>query len=119
MIRTMIGLAAALAVLTGQPAPAHAATGSSLTFTYQDKRTKLTCYPTGGGHPKATQACATLRGIGGNPSRLKGGDALCILLYQPVTARIKGTWRGRTVQWQQTYGNSCEMNRATGVLFDF
>ncbi|PRX23814.1 subtilisin inhibitor-like [Actinoplanes italicus] len=119
MIRTMIGLAAALAVLTGQPGPAHAGSGASLTFTYQDKQAKLTCDPTGGGHPKAIQACATLRGADGNPSKLKGGDSLCILLYQPVTARIKGTWQGRTVRWQQTYGNSCEMNRATGVLFDF
>ena len=119
MIRTIIGLAAAVAVLAGPAAPAAAATDTNLTLTNQARAVKLTCAPAGGGHPRAGQACATLRGIGGNPAKLKGGDSLCMLLYQPVTARLKGTWRGKTVKWQQTFGNSCEMSRATGVLFDF
>jgi Subtilisin inhibitor-like len=119
MIRTMIGLATALAVLAGPTGPAAAVGPSKLTLSYGTKSVRLTCSPTGGGHPKAGQACATLRGIGGDPAKLKGGDALCMLLYQPVTASLKGTWRGKAVQWGQTFGNSCEMTRATGVLFDF
>ena len=47
------------------------------------------------------------------------GRRVISLLYQPVTASVKGTWRGKAVKWQQTFGNSCEMTRATGVLFDF
>ncbi|GAA1627876.1 SSI family serine proteinase inhibitor [Actinoplanes couchii] len=92
---------------------------SSLTLTYADKKVRLTCGPVGGGHPKADEACAVLRAIGGDPTRMRSGDAFCILLYRPVTARLTGTWRGRTVKWQRTYGNSCEMGRATGVLFQF
>ncbi|MDI6097930.1 SSI family serine proteinase inhibitor [Actinoplanes sp. NEAU-A12] len=115
----MIGLVTAFAVLAGPAGPASASADTSLTLTNQAKTVKLTCGPAGGGHPKAGQACATLSGIGGNPARLKGGDSLCMLLYKPVTARLKGTWRGKTMKWQQTYGNSCEMARATGVLFDF
>ncbi|GAA4960834.1 hypothetical protein GCM10025331_60070 [Actinoplanes utahensis] len=114
MIHTMIGLAAALSLVPG-PAVAD----SSLTLTYQAKAVKLTCDPSGGGHPKADQACATLRGSGGNPARLEAGDSLCMMLYQPVTARVKGTWQGKRVKWERTYGNSCEMTRATGVLFQF
>jgi hypothetical protein len=119
MIRTMIGLATAFAVLAGPTGPASAAGPSKLTLTYESKSVQLTCGPAGGGHPKADQACAVLRGIGGDPSNLKGGDSLCILLYQPVTASVKGTWRGKAVKWQRTFGNSCEMTRATGVLFAF
>ncbi|MEU4161938.1 SSI family serine proteinase inhibitor [Actinoplanes sp. NPDC026670] len=119
MIRTMIGLATAFAVLAGPTGPAAAAGPSKLTLTYQAKSVQLTCAPTGGAHPKAAEACATLRGAGGDPANLKGGDSLCIMLYQPVTASVKGTWRGKTVKWRQTFGNSCEMTRATGVLFAF
>nr|GID84641.1 protease [Actinoplanes derwentensis] len=114
----MTVLATVLAVLSGTAGPAAAA-DSRLTFTYADKKVRLTCGPTGGGHPRADEACAVLRRIGGDPARLEGGDSLCVLLYQPVTARLHGTWRGRPVKWQRTYGNSCEMSRATGVLFQF
>jgi hypothetical protein len=119
MIRTMIGLATAFAVFAGPTGPAAAAGPSKLTLAYEAKWVQLTCGPTGGVHPKAAQACATLRGIGGDPAKLKGGDSLCMLLYQPVTASVTGTWRGKAVKWRQTFGNSCEMVRATGVLFDF
>lgn len=128
MIRTMIGLAATLAAVAGAAGPAAAVTGGSgprgaahskLTLTYQAKVVHLTCRPAGGDHPRPVQACATLRDIDGNPARLKPGDAFCMLLYAPVTARVQGTWEGRSVRWQQTYGNSCEMARATGVLFQF
>jgi hypothetical protein len=44
---------------------------------------------------------------------------MCMMLYQPVTARIAGTWRGQRVKWSHQYGNGCEMTRATGVLFKF
>ncbi|MFC4064202.1 SSI family serine proteinase inhibitor [Actinoplanes subglobosus] len=119
MIRTLIGLTTAFAVLAGPTGPAAAAGPSQLTLSYQAKSVRLTCGPAGGDHPRAGQACATLRGAGGDPANLKGGDSLCILLYQPVTASMDGTWRGKLVKWRQTFGNSCEMTRATGVLFDF
>ncbi|MEV6300974.1 SSI family serine proteinase inhibitor [Actinoplanes sp. NPDC051861] len=115
MVSTAIGLVALTAALVGAPAPA-----SSLSLTYTGaKAVKLTCDPAGGGHPQPAQACAALRRAKADPGKLKPGDSLCILLYKPVTARIAGKWRGKAVKWQHTYGNTCEMNRATGVLFDF
>ena len=44
---------------------------------------------------------------------------MCMDLYAPVTAKISGTWRGGRVRWSHVYGNTCEMTRATGVLFKF
>ncbi|BAL86723.1 putative subtilisin inhibitor protein [Actinoplanes missouriensis 431] len=118
MIRTLIAfLAAGIALAGGKP-------GGDLTLTYMAdagfaSAVKLTCDPDSGGHPKTAEACATLRTIDADPDRLPAGDKLCILLYQPVTAEITGVWRGRQVSWRHTYGNTCEMNRATGVLFRF
>lgn len=108
-----------MAVLTTMLAALGGPAGTSLTLTYAGKTAQLTCAPPGGNHPKAVEACATLRPVGGDPGRLKPGDSLCPLLYQPVTARLTGTWQGRKVKWERTYGNTCEMRRATGVLFQF
>jgi hypothetical protein len=79
----------------------------------------LTCDPDGGGHPHAAAACATLATVAADPGKLVAGDSACYLLYQPITARLTGTWHGESVTWSHQYGNSCEMRRATGVLFDF
>ncbi|GAA2667623.1 MULTISPECIES: SSI family serine proteinase inhibitor [Actinoplanes] len=124
LFRICTGLAAATAVLaTGSPVLA-AAGGSRVVLTYTAEAgyataVKLTCDPAGGAHPQPVQACAALTRTGANPARLKPADRYCFLLYKPITARLSGTWRGRTVKWTHTYGNSCEMNRATGVLFAF
>lgn len=80
---------------------------------------RLACEPTGGVHPQADQACATLAGTGGDPARIEPAPVLCTLQYAPVTARISGVWHGRAVRWSHRYGNGCEMRRATGVLFAF
>ncbi|BCY06604.1 SSI family serine proteinase inhibitor [Actinoplanes sp. L3-i22] len=130
LFRICTSLAAAAAVLAvaspavAGPTPGPAA-GSRLTLTRVADAgggaaaVKLTCDPDGGGHPDPVRACAQLTRVGANPARLKAADRYCFLLYKPVTARLSGVWRGRTVKWAHTYGNSCEMNRATGVLFDF
>lgn len=128
--RILTGLAAAVAALTvASPAVAGPkpgpAVGSRLTLSRVADggggaaAVKLTCDPDGGGHPKASLACAELSRVGANPAKLKAADRYCFLLYKPVTAQLSGVWRGRSVKWAHTYGNSCEMNRATGVLFDF
>jgi hypothetical protein len=36
-----------------------------------------------------------------------------------VTAEVSGVWRRMPVKWTHKYGNTCEMRRATGVLFEF
>ncbi|MCU7723574.1 subtilase-type protease inhibitor [Actinoplanes sp. KI2] len=135
MIRTtMIGLAAAAVLLTASPAvatppePGHAGGGqgprADLTLTYMANAgfataVKLDCYPPGGGHPQPAQACAELAAAGGNPDRIKPRHSMCMMIYLPVTAQISGHWLGTAVAWQHEYGNSCEMHRALGVLFDF
>ncbi|BBH66928.1 hypothetical protein ACTI_36130 [Actinoplanes sp. OR16] len=113
-------LAALAVVVAGGPAPR----GDELTLTYMAdagfaSAVKLGCDPVGGGHPKAAEACAVLERIDADPDLLPRGDRMCILLYQPVTAELKGVWKGEDVLWRHTYGNTCEMNRATGVLFEF
>jgi hypothetical protein len=114
MIRTLIA-AAALIVNT---APSQAPQ-SHLTLTYAAQTVKLSCNPTGGLHPEAAQACAILRSTGADPARIRPAHVMCMMLYAPVTARLAGTWRGTRVRWSHQYGNSCEMTRATGVLFKF
>jgi hypothetical protein len=79
----------------------------------------LRCDPAGGGHPKPVQACSALRKAGGEPRQLKPARRMCTMIYAPVTAEITGTWQGRPVKWSRQYGTSCEMARATGVLFLF
>jgi hypothetical protein len=132
MIRICTGLATAAAILAtaspaaavgGGPVPRPAA-GARLVLTYLADAgfataVKLTCDPDGGGHPEPGRACAQLARVGADPARIKPADRFCLLLYKPITAQLSGVWRGRTVKWAHTYGNSCEMNRATGVLFDF
>ncbi|GAA4599911.1 hypothetical protein BJY16_003260 [Actinoplanes octamycinicus] len=117
-------ISAGLAAVLATAVPVKADTGSRLVLTYAAgagyaTAVKLTCDPAGGGHPKPAQACAQLTRAGADPARIKPADRYCFLLYKPITARLAGTWRGRSVTWTHTYGNSCEMNRATGVLFDF
>jgi hypothetical protein len=107
------------------PAPAaQQAKRTDLTLSYMAEAgyaaaVKLRCDPIGGAHPKPIQACDTLKKVGGDPDRLRPARIMCMLIYAPVTAEITGTWKGRKIDWSKTYGNSCEMSRATGVLFRF
>lgn len=135
MIRTIVGLiAAAVAVVAGgspavaKPRPAHAGYSRApdrlvLTVSSDEagwaRAIKLTCDPPGGKHPDPAGACAALMRTGADPDRLRPAALLCILIYLPVTAEMEGTWNGTAVRWSHTYGNECEMRRATGVLFKF
>jgi hypothetical protein len=124
MIRTVVGAVAVTTALLVGAAPAQATSQSHLTLTYMAQAgyadaVKLDCNPPGGPHPEAAQACEVLRSTGADPGRIKPAQVMCMMLYAPVTAQITGTWRGGRVKWSHRYGNSCEMTRATGVLFKF
>jgi len=80
---------------------------------------RLSCYPARGAHPNPVEACATLAEVDGRPDRITPADTMCTMQYDPLTAEITGTWKGRRIAWKQRYGNTCEMIRATGVLFTF
>ncbi|MEV6346665.1 SSI family serine proteinase inhibitor [Actinoplanes sp. NPDC051851] len=112
---------AVAAIMAVQPAPVAT---STLRLMYEDGSggpvtVALTCDPAGGGHPRAAEACAALAVVGADPGRLSPGDTYCYLVFRPVTAQVTGVWRGRSVTWRHTYGNDCELARATGVLFEF
>jgi hypothetical protein len=132
MIRMLVGLTAA--VLVGASAPAAMAgdpdygsaprSGSRLTLSYladagYAAAVKITCEPAGGAHPEAAEVCATLARTGADPSKITPAPTLCTMIYSPITAEVSGTWRGTPVAWKQSYGNACEMRRATGALFRF
>ncbi len=131
MIRTMLA-ASSIAVLGLASPAAAAATGpgaaprptTDLVLSYTADAgyaaaVTLTCDPAGGAHPKPVKACATLKKVAGDPGRLKPAPAMCTMEYAPITAEITGTFKGRTVHWSKTFGNPCDLARATGVLFAF
>ncbi len=98
--------------------------GTALTLSYLADAgfaaaVKMTCEPTGGAHPEGEAVCVTLDRAGGDPAKINPTLNACVLVYAPVTAEVTGTWRGTPVAWKQRYGNTCEMRRATGALFQF
>jgi hypothetical protein len=134
MMRTSIALAAATLFIAspafaGSPGPGYSGgggrgPGADLTLTYLAEAgfataVKLECDPPGGGHPKPADACAELAAAGGDPAKIEPGHGACMMIYAPITAEITGKWHGTEINWQRTYGNSCEMRRALGVLFAF
>ncbi|MFI9404652.1 SSI family serine proteinase inhibitor [Nocardia sp. NPDC052316] len=81
-------------------------------------RVALTCEPTGGEHPAADAACAALTAADGDFDKLAGDPtAVCVQVYEPVTAIATGTWRGRSVTWEKTFGNKCELSARTTPVF--
>ena len=137
MIHTKLAAAAVAVALLTQAAPAAAATPptatppvapapkTELTLAYMADAgyataVVLRCSPkVSGSHPKAAQACKLLKNIDGRPDRLIPGRSMCMMIYAPITAEITGRWQGKKIKWQKKYGNTCEMIRATGVLFTF
>ena len=122
------GPAVAGPALAGPPNPGYVGggrgPGADLTLTYAAEAgfaaaVKLECDPPGGGHPKPVDACAELTAVGGEPDKIEPGRGACMMIYAPITAEITGDWQGTAVDWRHTYGNSCEMKRALGVLFAF
>jgi hypothetical protein len=124
MIRTIAATAAAVLLLTADPAAAAASKKTELTVSYladagYAAAVTLRCDPAGGGHPKKVKACRSLAGVGGDPARLRPAARMCTMEYAPITAQVKGTWRGRKVNWSHKFGNACDMHRTTGVLMAF
>jgi hypothetical protein len=126
MRRMMITLFLAGAAVTGavlMSQPANAAAPSSrfvVTVTPEGGKPQvatLTCAPAGGTHKQAAAACKTLATAGGNPTAIAPTEGACTMDYSPVTAKVIGKWKGRTVTFQSTYSNSCNMVLATGDLF--
>lgn len=80
----------------------------------------LRCDPPGGSHSNAAEACDALAAAGGDFSNLRGqpGTA-CPDIFDPVTARAKGQYRGAPVEFERTYPNRCDLDRRTAPVFQF
>ncbi|MFJ4915904.1 SSI family serine proteinase inhibitor [Streptomyces sp. NPDC088726] len=76
---------------------------------------ELECEPAGGSHPVAEQACerlAQLPGESTNPFSPVSRDAMCTQQFGgPATARITGSWRGRSIDAAFDRANGCEIGR--------
>lgn len=79
----------------------------------------LKCHPMGGSHKRGAEACTQLDGAGGRfEASAQNSGVACTLQYEPVTATAVGQWNGRSVNFEQTFSNSCVLAAHTGVIFD-
>jgi hypothetical protein len=69
------------------------------------------------GHARAARACAELGATGGRISDIPPRDTHCTMVHAPVTAHARGQWRGRPVEYTQTFPNPCVMTARTGSVF--
>ncbi|MEU3554792.1 SSI family serine proteinase inhibitor [Streptomyces fragilis] len=70
------------------------------------------------GHREAVRACAELADVRGDLQALPARpDAVCPMRYAPVTARARGEWGGKLVQYTETFPNECVMAARTGAVF--
>jgi hypothetical protein len=114
------------AILTPALAGADPAIGShlNLSVTATDPAAPhtvvLDCDPVGGTHPAAADACADLSTANGHFDAIHEQQAHpCPMIYQPVTAKATGTWRGQPIDFSQTYPNRCTLGSETGSVFTF
>ncbi|MFF1279795.1 protease inhibitor [Streptomyces sp. NPDC058299] len=86
-----------------------------------ERAVTLNCAPSASGtHPAAAQACAELRGVGGDLDALKAaGDIMCTKMYDPVVVTVQGVWQGKRVAYERTFGNTCMKDAVGGSLFAF
>ncbi|MBT2458941.1 SSI family serine proteinase inhibitor [Streptomyces sp. ISL-86] len=80
-----------------------------------DGEYRLECHPVGGNHPEAEQACARLDEFtkaGKDPFAADTKRGMCTMVDGgPATARVTGTWQGRTVDTTFRRKNGCEISR--------
>jgi len=69
------------------------------------------------GHGRAAEACAQLDAAHGDIRRIPTRDGSCPMIYAPVTAKARGMWQGRPVDYRETFSNACAMEAVTGALF--
>lgn len=115
-------IAAAVLGLGGIAAPQVPAAALQLTMhetTGRVSAASLTCDPTGGTHPKAAEACATLTAAHGDISRIKPRLQRCTMIYAPVDVAAFGTWHGEPVTFHATFPNRCSADAQTASVFGF
>ncbi len=114
--RPLLPLPLPLGVLQGGGGPTHltvivSGTGDPAA----DGSYELECEPAGGSHPVAQQACerlAQLPGESTDPFSPVSRNAMCTQQFGgSATARITGSWRGRSIDAAFDRTNGCEIGR--------
>ncbi|MET4923692.1 SSI family serine proteinase inhibitor [Streptomyces sp. PSRA5] len=84
-------------------------------ITRADGTYELRCGPAGGTHPESMSACARLdelAGEGRDPfAPVPDGQMCTMQMGGPATARVTGTWQGRSVDATFSRKNGCEISR--------
>jgi hypothetical protein len=95
--------------------------GSDAATATPERAVTLICAPTASGtHPAAAQACAELRGAGGDLDALTPRtDVWCTRLYDPVVVTVEGVWQGKRVSYERTFGNACMRDSYGASVFAF
>ncbi|MFD8717336.1 subtilase-type protease inhibitor [Streptomyces sp. NPDC059629] len=95
--------------------------GSEAATATPERAVTLSCAPTASGtHPAAAQACAELRGAGGDFDALTPRtDVWCTKLYDPVVVTVEGVWQGKRVSYERTFGNACMRDTYGASVFAF
>ncbi|MER5791318.1 subtilase-type protease inhibitor [Streptomyces sp. NPDC001980] len=103
----------ALVLTTGHGTDAATAT--------PERAVTLNCAPSASGtHPAAAEACAELRGAGGDLNGLAPRtDVWCTKLYDPVVVTVEGVWQGKRVSYERTFGNQCMRDAYGTNVFAF
>lgn len=123
---TAMALGGAL-LLTAAPAAeaSSAPAASRMTLTVRTSQTTttvvLTCDPDGGTHPRARDACDSLRAVDGDITRLvPSTGSICLAVYDPHVTTATGVWQGRRrFHIQRTFVNRCQMIVSGGAVYDF
>ncbi|MEU2226244.1 SSI family serine proteinase inhibitor [Streptomyces sp. NPDC018347] len=76
----------------------------------------LRCDPPSG-HAHAAEACDELAAAGGDIGRVPAEDVFCPMIFAPVTARARGRWDGRWIDFQETYTSACVLRARTRHVF--
>ncbi|GLW50769.1 hypothetical protein Stsp02_64300 [Streptomyces sp. NBRC 14336] len=122
-------LLASAALLTLATAPVQAAEPSDIPGTWlrlslttgdsqsSDTRgTLLLCDPPQG-HQHAAEACGQLASVEGDIAAMRPLNAVCTMIYAPVTARATGQWNGKAIAYEHTFPNECTLRATTGSVF--
>ncbi|GAA1772722.1 SSI family serine proteinase inhibitor [Nonomuraea bangladeshensis] len=71
------------------------------------------------GHPYGEAACAAIDAVDGDLDRLPSRPRRGCAEQGSVTATMDGVWQNRSIGWQKTFPNVCELYAQTGTIFRF
>lgn len=89
-------------------------------ITRADGTYELRCGPAGGTHPEAASACERLDELAAGDkdpfAAVPKGQMCTMQMGGPATARVTGTWQGRSVDATFSRKNGCEISRWQNLI---